>query len=183
MNIDVYYLGKLPFYGDRVRAVLQRLGGQAIRFHPVPTDKATLNETLRALRGRGADALLICPIAPVSMLPEVSPAAVELALDMVGLLSEFRQKLKNQNVPTLCPLAGKAFSDPSMEVTGLRAQGIENAMVVLAPNLIGAQDIIRDPRYRIAQPEAESALRGLLAGDLCGRPATSMADFLRHQQS
>lgn len=75
----------------------------------------------------------------------------------------------------LLPLEGKAFSDPVVEVERLAAAGIENAMVVLAPKLIGASEIIANPNFRVDKTLAERILADFIAGEHRGRPATSLA--------
>jgi hypothetical protein len=179
MTLDVHYLGRLPFYGDRVRNVLERIGGADTVVHPLVLDRDALNATLRALRTPPPGALIVCPLAPESMLADVSPIAVSLGYDAVGLLTEFRSKLGSDSVPVLCPLVGKAFSDPAQDVQRLREAGIRNAMVALAPNLVGAGDVIRDAAYRLSAGDAERALAALVGGGCEGLPAISMAEWLR----
>lgn len=175
MTLEVHYLGRLPFYGDKVRKLISRLAGEAVAFGSVPQSRDDLNALVRTIRGTANQVVILAPIAPSPMLAEVSPAAAALGVDSVELATAFREKLGNQNAPMLLPLAGKAFSDPAIEVERLAAAGIENAMVVLAPNLIGAAEIIANKALRVEKPVAETLLGEFIAGSQRGRPATSLA--------
>lgn len=175
MTLEVHYLGKLPFYGDRVKKLIIRLAGNDVSFGDVPTSRDDLNSLVRTVRSTANPVFILAPIAPSPMLAEVSPAAVAIGLDSVELAVAFREKLGGQDAPMLLPLAGKAFSDPAVEVERLIAAGVQNAMVVLAPNLIGAAEIIANPAFRIEKGIAERLLSQFIAGSQRDRPATSLA--------
>ncbi len=182
MTLEVHYLGRLPFYGDRVRKLIKTLAGEDATFGSVARNRDDLNALVRAIRGSASPALILSPIAPAPMLADVSPAAAAIGMDSVELAIAFREKLGNQHVPMLLPLAGKAFSDPAIEVERLATAGIENAMVVLAPNLAGASDIIANPAFRVPKATAESILAAFIAGNQRGRPATSLAALARNRR-
>lgn len=178
MSIHVFHAGRLPFCGDRAAKMLRRLAGAFAVFGKVPNDRRELNQLVSALTAAPQRSLLICPIAPDVMLADVSPAAVDASMSSIELAQELREKTGSQEIPILMPLLGLALSDPSQEVKALREKSIENAMVVLVPNLAGASDVISKPDYRIAVEAAESVLAYFMDGGQKGRPACSMAELL-----
>lgn len=75
-------------------------------------------------------------------------------------------------------MTGRAFANPADEVARLREIGLENAIVILAPNLIGAGDVIRDPAFRLDHEQVKQGLIRFFQGERLGKPVCSMADLL-----